>query len=202
MLLLPLVRWASGSSLGLKRAIPQTSFTWNYQSSVLLWFLSVNFLISSIVHLLQALLNLVKFPRAFSFCEFAFLKHLKNNNKNICWSELLPCKSPLAQTRIFFKLKKEYRGRGGSRAGFLRDVKQTSRSLAPNEFIKIFSLFLKPLQKSNTNAYCCCSQMTTLERQQGQKGIVNLIKRLRSWSHSVFPHIMGRGDRNNSRRGP
>lgn len=84
------------------------------------------------------------------------------------------------QHDIFSKLTREYRGKGGSRAGLLRDVKQTNMSLTPNEFIKIsptpFSLNPLGLQKSNTNARCCCSQMTTLERQQGQKRMANLIQ--------------------------
>lgn len=39
----------------------------------------------------------------------------------------------------FFKLNREYRWKAGSGAGLLEDVKQTSRSLTLNEFIKISS---------------------------------------------------------------
>lgn len=48
--------------------------------------------------------------------------------------------------------------------------------------------------------YSCCSQMTSLERQQGQKVIVNLTQRLRAQSHSAFPSVTGRRSRNNSRQ--
>lgn len=114
-------------ALGLKRATPWTLFTWNFQSSVPLGFLSANLPISSTVHLLQALLNLVKFPRAFSFYEFAFLKHLKKNNKNICWSKLLPCKSPLAQTLGFFQAEERIQSERGKWSRTVKRCKANKR---------------------------------------------------------------------------